>query len=540
MDRDRDRGRRFDDGEVVRYGAGESWRPTPRDRSPRRARSPARSRDRGPPRSPRARSPPPRPRSPGMGSGPGGSDSYVPGRYVPRRRSRSIGFRRDRSRDRGGHDSPRRRDRTRSPLLSLPSRTPLPARSPMRRSPVHRSPPPGRRSPLPPRSPLRRASPIRDMRFDRDRPPRSPGRDWARDRMRDTGRDSRDREWERDRMRDNRDRDLDRRDDRRRSRSPFVRGGPDRSSGKTTPSGFRPRSRSPGPRRDDRYQSYRRSPPPRDSGVSSAIPSQPASGRASPLPRVRSPYRSRDHSPRYVDGPGRDGPAGIKSPPRGPAALRIMPNGPRSGGGQLESPSSRSSGMPDTASPTNVPSGPRGYVPSGRGGFQSRGSRGAWSQSSTRPGPSPGPSTPVGSSGIPTGPRSQSISGQGGASTPTHGRPFNPPTGPAAQHGSGPRQTLAQSLLSTMPPLIPGGKLDPSMLPMVLGVSRDVEPHYRKLRDEEEKIREELRVKHERLRKGLAMWGRLERDAAAWELRSDLSEKSMKNLAGEGTGGAAF
>ncbi|KAM3512447.1 hypothetical protein MY11210_003937 [Beauveria gryllotalpidicola] len=81
MDRDRDRGRRFDDGEVVRYGAGESWRPTPRDRSPRRARSPARSRDRGPPRSPRARSPPPRPRSPGMGSGPGGSDSYVPGRY---------------------------------------------------------------------------------------------------------------------------------------------------------------------------------------------------------------------------------------------------------------------------------------------------------------------------------------------------------------------------------------------------------------------------------------------------------------------------
>ncbi|OAR01821.1 hypothetical protein LLEC1_00666 [Akanthomyces lecanii] len=533
---------RFDDGEVVRYGAGESWRPTPRDRSPRRHRSPARSRERGPPRSPRPRSPPLRPRSPGMGSsagagsGPGGSDSYVPGRYVPRRRSRSIGFRRERSRDRVVADSPRRRDRTRSPLSALAPRSPLPTRSPMRRSPLHRSPPPGRRSPPPPRSPARRASPIRDMRFDRDRPQRSPRRVWGRDRPRDTDRD---REWDRERVRDNRERDLDRRDDRRRSRSPFGRGGMDRTSGKTTPSGFRPRSRSPG-RRDDRYRSYRRPSPPRDSGISSAIPSQPASGRASPIPRVRSPYTSRDHSPRYFDGPGRDGSAGVKSPPRGPAALRIMPSGPRSGGGPLDSPSSRSSGIPDTASPTNAPCGPRGYLQSGRGGFQPRSSRGGWSQPPSRAGPSPGPSTPIGSSGIPTGPRSQSISGQGGASTPTQGRPFNPPTGPAAQHVSGPRQTLAQSLISTMPPLIPGGKLDPSMLPMVLGVLRDAEPHYRKLRDEEEKIREELRAKQERLRKSLSLWGRLERDAAAWELRSDLSEKSMKNLAGEGMGGAAF
>ncbi|EGX90294.1 hypothetical protein CCM_06711 [Cordyceps militaris CM01] len=375
------------------------------------------------------------------------------------------------------------------------------------------------------------------MRFDRDRPPRSPPRrDWGRDRHRDMDRG---REWDRDRIRDNRDRDLDRRDDRRRSRSPFLRGGPDRSSGKTTPSGFRPRSRSPG-RRDDRYQSYRRPSPSRDSNISSAVPVLPTSGRESPIPRNRSPYQSRDQSPRYIDGPKRDELAGIKSPPRGPAALRVMPNGSRSAGGQLDSPSSRSSGIPDTASPTNPPAGPRGYVPSGRGGFQPRISRGGWPQTPSRAGPSPGPSTPIGSSGIPTGPRTQSMSAQGGASTPTQSRPFNPPTGPAAQHGSGPRQTLAHGLMSTMPPLIPGGKLDPSMLPMVLGVSRDVEPHFRKLRDEEEKIREELRAKQERLRRSLSMWGRLERDAAAWELRSDLSEKSMKNLAGEGMGGAAF
>lgn len=127
-----------------------------------------------------------------------------------------------------------------------------------------------------------------------------------------------------------------------------------------------------------------------------------------------------------------------------------------------------------------------------------------------------------------------------GPSTPTQGRPFNPPTGPAAQHGSGPRQTLAQSLLATMPPIIPGGKLDPAMLPMVIGVTREIEPHYRKLRDEEERLREDLYAKQERLRKNLVVWSRMERESAQWELRSDLSEKSVKNLAGEGIGGAAF
>lgn len=154
---------RYDDGEIIRYGAGESWRPTPRgggDRSPRRARSPMRDR----PRSPRPRSP--RPRSPVIS----GSDSYVPGRYQPRRRSRSGGdrYRRERSRDR---ESPRRRERTRSP---------------MRR-----------------RSLSRRGSPGRDGRFER---PRSPRRDWNGDR--EQGRDR-----DRDRPRD-RDRDFQGRDDR--------------------------------------------------------------------------------------------------------------------------------------------------------------------------------------------------------------------------------------------------------------------------------------------------------------------------------------
>jgi vacuolar-type H+-ATPase subunit I/STV1 len=95
-------------------------------------------------------------------------------------------------------------------------------------------------------------------------------------------------------------------------------------------------------------------------------------------------------------------------------------------------------------------------------------------------------------------------------------------------------------MLATLPPIIPGGKLDPSMTPISLGVTRELEPHYRKLKDEEEKVRDELHAKQERLRKSLYTWNRLERDSRAWEMRSDLSEKSMKNLAGEGMGGAAF
>jgi vacuolar-type H+-ATPase subunit I/STV1 len=95
-------------------------------------------------------------------------------------------------------------------------------------------------------------------------------------------------------------------------------------------------------------------------------------------------------------------------------------------------------------------------------------------------------------------------------------------------------------MLATLPPLVPGGKLDPAMAPLATGVTKDIEPHYKKLKDEEEKIREELRTKQERLRKSLYAWNRLERDSRAWEMRSDLSEKSVTNLAGEGMGGAAF
>ncbi|KAK6712748.1 hypothetical protein SNK05_007199 [Fusarium graminearum] len=541
---DRDRGRRFDDGEVVRYGAGESWRPTPRDRSPRRVRSPARERVRSPvrdrPRSPRPRSP--RPRSPI----PAGSDSYVPGRYPPRRRSRSGGgdrYRRERSR--AERESPRRRERSRS------MRRPSPRRSLSRRP----SPPPPRGG---------------GDRYERPRSP-APVREWERDRERVV----RDREWDRDRVRD-RGRDFERRDDRRRSRSPFGVIRRDRSppvrSPVTGPRGgsYRPRSRSMSRRGNDRYQSYRRVSPPRESGISSAITSQSVSGRSSPRPssvRARSPLQSREQSPHHTmlgAAPLREAPrpasydtnahAPVRSPPRGPAALRAPPTGPAANRNTAPPVASPAPPPPariqtptappqrsDTTSPTIPPAGPRGYVPPARGGFAPRGGRGGWNQPPTRQfsGPSPTPSTPNGPSAIPTGPR-VAPSNVPLSSTPTQSRPFNPPTGPSAQHAGGARQTLAQSMLATLPPIIPGGKLDPSMTPISMGVTRELEPHYRKLKDEEEKVRDELHVKQERLRKSIYTWNRLERDSRAWEMRSDLSEKSMKNLAGEGMGGAAF
>lgn len=94
--------------------------------------------------------------------------------------------------------------------------------------------------------------------------------------------------------------------------------------------------------------------------------------------------------------------------------------------------------------------------------------------------------------------------------------------------------------MATMPPIVNGGRLDPNLVPLTTGITRDLEPHYRKLREEEEKIREELRVKEESLRRSLRVWDRLEREAKSFELKSDLSERSLKSIAGEGVGGAAF
>jgi hypothetical protein len=62
----------------------------------------------------------------------------------------------------------------------------------------------------------------------------------------------------------------------------------------------------------------------------------------------------------------------------------------------------------------------------------------------------------------------------------------------------------------------------------------------KKTEEETERLREELRAKEEKLRKSLKTWDKLERDSKAMGLRSELSERHVRVLAGEGVGGAAF
>lgn len=94
--------------------------------------------------------------------------------------------------------------------------------------------------------------------------------------------------------------------------------------------------------------------------------------------------------------------------------------------------------------------------------------------------------------------------------------------------------------MGTMPPILPGGKIDPALTPMTTGVVKELEIHHRKLKEEEERIRDDLKGKQEKLRKYLRNWDKMERESKAFELKSDLSEKSLNTLAGEGLGGAAF
>lgn len=161
------------DGEVTKMGAGESYRPSVRPRSPR-SDTPRFDRDRD--RSPRRE----RPRSPQA------SDAYVPGgrdRSPLRRRSRSPGP--YRSRDRTpprdvqnwrDRERPRSPQRPRSPVRP---RSPQRMRSPVRpRSPLRARSPARARSPMRPRSPGRPRSPVRRFspRRGDDRRPRSPPR----------------------------------------------------------------------------------------------------------------------------------------------------------------------------------------------------------------------------------------------------------------------------------------------------------------------------------------------------------------------------
>lgn len=90
--------------------------------------------------------------------------------------------------------------------------------------------------------------------------------------------------------------------------------------------------------------------------------------------------------------------------------------------------------------------------------------------------------------------------------------------------------------IANLPQIIPGGKIDPSYS----GIPPDLAFRIKKNDEDAEKLRDDLKWKQEKLRKGLKTWDRLERESKAMGLRSELSERQVRMLAGEGVGGAAF
>ncbi|PQE03163.1 serine arginine repetitive matrix 1 protein [Rutstroemia sp. NJR-2017a BBW] len=537
------------DGEVTRLGAGESYRPNPRPRSPRADTFRSdRDRDRSPRRDRR--------------TPPLSSDSYHPGARdrSPRRRSRTPPYR---ARDRSPARDMNWRSRARSPIRA---RSPLRTRSPRRYSPRRdddrrdrvRSPRRDDRSRSPydrDRAPPRARSPLPSRRS----PPPGPRGSWR-----------------------GRSRTPDRRDIRtpigpssqgwrRRSPSPVRR---------RSPSPIRRRSPSPAPRDSERSSvrssgsNSRRSSPPVHPSRQALTQAASRDSRRSPPPRDRSPgvlaYRQREQesarSTPKERSPAR--PIAPRSPPRGPAASFRAPTGPSSSRNFTtpipSGPSSYNSSQnrTETNGPVVPPSGPRGYVPprgpaasmrGGRSSFSaerhSRPDTSSWPQAppsrpsadlnpkpishSTRPPPSVSPSPaaatppaiPTGPSGIPTGPRA-------GTTIPTrpsnyHGR------GSVSGPSSGPRIHPAMIGIT---PIIPGGRIDPT----ASGIPADVAARLKKKEEEAEVLREELKQKQEKLRKGLKTWDRLSRESQSMGHKSELSERHVRLLAGEGVGGKAF
>lgn len=222
----------------------------------------------------------------------------------------------------------------------------------------------------------------------------------------------------------------------------------------------------------------------------------------------------------------------------------------------------------ENAGPVVPPSGPRGYVPPVRGAYSIRGGRGsfgsdrvgrpdtsAWgaappirpaaevyttgSTPISRPAQTLAPLIPSGpsasiptgpSGGIPTGPRA------GIPSRPSlqhSSSSYNSRPNASSSNNSGPRPHPA---MANLPQIIPGGRIDPT----ASGIPSDIAARLKRKEEEAETLREELHAKQEKLRQGLKGWDKLSRESQSMALRTELSERHVRMLAGEGVGGAAF
>ena len=224
----------------------------------------------------------------------------------------------------------------------------------------------------------------------------------------------------------------------------------------------------------------------------------------------------------------------------------------------------------ENTAPVAPPSGPRGYVPSARGSYSIRGGRGSFSNDrigrpdtsawgsapSSRPAAeAPVRSTPLVSRPAQTPTLSPSIPSGPAAAVPTGpaaGIPTGPragvPSRPALQHSSSVYNTRPNTVTSSnsgprphpamanLPQIIPGGRIDPT----ASGIPGEIAARLKKKEEEAEILREELHAKQEKLRQSLKGWDKLSRDSSSMGLKSELSERHVRMLAGEGVGGAAF
>lgn len=340
------------------------------------------------------------------------------------------------------------------------------------------------------------------------------------------------------------------------------------------------RSARPSPREDylpSRPPFRTRSPLP--SGPRSPIPLR---ARSPPVSRPRSPLMAMNRSPlatapspqRRRESPpprGRDAPpTGPRVPPTRPTqqheenqpAVRAPPTGP--GGSR---PHTSDMPIPTGPRPSAIspPTHPRGAAPGRGGGFQREfppradypGTRGRGAPYANTPfrGRGGGPPPPAYgreqqdfSSGPPSGPRNSfsqappyrqgSISG---SSTYPRSTRFAPngapvPSGPkaelAAPGGFNDRDRKPSNpYLTDSPRIVEGGQKAPELY----NRSR-----LDKLEDEAERLRKAIEEKQTIKRKGLRDWERLERESETAAFRAQLVDDSVRALAGEGDGGAAF
>ena len=84
--------------------------------------------------------------------------------------------------------------------------------------------------------------------------------------------------------------------------------------------------------------------------------------------------------------------------------------------------------------------------------------------------------------------------------------------------------------------IVPGGRIDPT----AFGMTPEIALRLKKREDEAEVLRADYEAKQEALRKNMKDYERMKTDSSQWALRSELSERHVRTLAGEGVGGAAF